>query len=86
MILKTILHWHHQVPTLVLCHLDFPPPVSGGGPGVYVYVDLVTLIRGGHPHVLARVVATDSGRNGAAGVGHCQGVRGTVPYKCAVHR
>ena len=75
-ILKTILHGHHEVPALVLGHLYFPPPVSGGGPGVYVYVDLVTLIRGWHPHVLPRVVATDCRRDDSVWVGDRQGVLG----------
>ena len=48
------------------------------------YVDLVAGVRCGHPHVLARVVATDGGRDGAAGVGHGQGVRGAVPHQGAV--
>ena len=43
------------------------------------YVDLVTGVRCGHPHVLARVVAADGGRDGTAGVGDGQGVRRAVP-------
>ena len=78
-ILKTFLLGHHEVATLILRHLHFPPPGSGGSPRVDVYVDLVTLIRGWHPHVLARVVAADDGRAGPAGVGDRESVRGTVP-------
>ena len=79
MILETVLLRHHHVPALVLRHLDLPLPSSCGGPRVNVDVDGVTGVGGRHPHVLARVVATDGGRDGAAGVGHGQGVRGAVP-------
>ena len=86
MVLEAVLLRHHHVPALVLRHLDLPLPRSCGGPGVNVDVDGVAGVGGWHPHVLARVVATDGGRAGPAGVGDCQGVRGTVPNKCAVRR
>ena len=59
MILETILLWSHEVPTLVLSHSDGPGPGGGGGGGVDVDVDGHTVVTGGHPHVLAGVVATD---------------------------
>ena len=84
MILETVQLGHHQVVALVLGHLDLPLPGCASGPGVDVDVDLVAGVGGGHPHVLARVVATDGGRDGAAGVGDGQGVRGAVPHQGAV--
>ena len=78
-VLEAVLLRHHQVPALVLRHLDLPLPRSCGGAGVYVDVDGVAGVGGGHPHVLARVVATDGGRDGTPGVGHGQGVRHAVP-------
>ena len=61
MILETILLWSHEVPTLVLSHSDGPRPGGGGGGGVDVDVDGHTVVTGGHPHMLAGVVATDDG-------------------------
>ena len=78
-VLEAVLVGHHHVPALILGHLHGPLPGGGRGPGVNVDVDLVAGVGGGHPHVLARVVAADGGRDGAAGVGHGQGVRGAVP-------
>ena len=59
MILETILLWSHEVPTLVLSDFDVPVPGGGGGVSVDVQVDGPTGVTGGHPHVLASVVATD---------------------------
>ena len=59
-------------------YLDLPLPRGCGGPCVYVYVDLVAGVGGGHPHVLARVVAADGGRDCTAWVCDGQGVRQAV--------
>ena len=73
MVLEAVLQRHHQVVALVLRHLDLPLP--GGGGGARVDVDLVALVRGGHSHVLARVVAADGGWVGKSRDGDRQGVR-----------
>ena len=78
MVLEAVLFGSHHVPALVLRYLDLPLPGGGGGPRVNVDVDGVTGVGGGHEHVLAGVVATDGGRDGAAGVGDGQGVRYAV--------
>ena len=59
MILETVLLRSHEVPTLVLSHLDVPGPGGGGGGRVDVDVDGHTVVTGGDPHVLPGVVATD---------------------------
>ena len=61
MILQAVLLWYLEViiPARVLRHLDVPGPCGGGGGGVDVNVDGDTGGTGGHPHVLASVVATD---------------------------
>ena len=78
MILETVLLRHHQVAALVLGHLDLPLPGGRGAPSVDVDVDLVTLGRGGHPHVLPSVGAADDGRCGAPWVTDRHGVSGAV--------
>ena len=67
MILQAVLLWSIEVATLVLSDSDGPGPGGGCGGGVDVDVDGDTGGTGGHPHVLARVVATDDGRGGEAG-------------------
>ena len=84
MVLEAVLFGSHHVPALVLRHLDLPLPGGGGGPRVNVDVDGVTGVGGRHEHVLAGVIATDGGWDGAAGVGDGQGVRGAVPHQGAV--
>ena len=74
MILETVLLRHHHVAALILSHLDLPLPGGASGPSVDVNVDLVAGVRGGDPHVLASVVATDGGRHSAPGVADSQGV------------
>ena len=59
MVLETVLRRSHEVSALVLRHLDVPGPGGGGGGGVDVDVDGHTVVTGGHPHVLAGIVATD---------------------------
>ncbi len=59
MILETVLLRGHEVATLVLSDTDVPGPGGGGGGGVDVDGDGHTGVTGGHPHVLASVVATD---------------------------
>ena len=66
-ILEAVLVWSHHVPALVLRHLDLPLPGGGRGARVYVDVDGVAGVGGGHPHVLSSVVATDNGRFTAFG-------------------
>ena len=78
MVLEAVLLRHHQVPALVLRHLDLPLPRSCGGPRVDVDVDGVTGVGGGHPHVLAGVVAADGGRDCTTWVCDGQGVRQAV--------
>ena len=58
-ILETVLLRSHEVPTLVLSHLDVPGPGGGGGGRVDVDVDGHARVTGGDPHVLSGVVATD---------------------------
>ena len=58
-ILQTVLFWCPEVSALVLSDFDLPGPGDGGGGGVDVQVDHHTGVTGGHPHVLASVVATD---------------------------
>ena len=78
MVLEAVLLRHHHVPALVLGHLDLPLPGGGRGPRVDVDVDRVTGVGGGHPHVLARVVAAYSGRDCTTWVCDGQGVRQAV--------
>ena len=59
MILETVFLRSHEVPTLVLSHLDVPGPGGGGGGRVDVDVDGHARVTGGDPHVLSGVVATD---------------------------
>ena len=61
MILETVLFWSYEVATLVLSDFDVPGPGGGGGGGVDVHIDGHTGVTGGHPHVLAGVVATNYG-------------------------
>ena len=77
-ILETVLTRHHHVATLILSHLDLPLPCGASGPSVDVNVDLVAGVRGGDPHVLAGVVATDGGRHSTPRVTNSQGVCGAV--------
>ena len=72
MILETILLRSHEVATLVLSHSDGPGPGGGGGGGVDVDVDGHTVVTGGHPHVLASVVATDYRRRSEPGNSDCE--------------
>ena len=58
-ILETVLLRSHEVPTLVLSHLDVPGPGGGGGGRVDVDVDGHARVTGGDPHVLSGIVATD---------------------------
>ena len=84
MILEAVLLWSHHIAALVLSHLDLPLPGGGGGQSVDINVDLVTLGGGRDEHVLASIVATDSGRGGASGVAHSQTVHSAVSHGDAV--
>ena len=59
MILQTVLLRSDEAPTLVLSDSDVPRPGGRGGVGVDVQGEADTGVTGGHPHVLASVVATD---------------------------
>ena len=65
-VLQAVLLWYLEVviSTLVLSDSDVPGPGDGAGGGVDVYVDGDTGGTGGHPHVLAGVIATDDWRGG----------------------
>ena len=84
MILEAILFRSHQVSTLILGDFDLPLPGGGGGQSVDINVDLVTLSGGRDEHVLASIVATDSGRGRASGVAHSQTVHSAVSHGEAV--
>ena len=85
-ILEAILFRSHHVSTLILGDFDLPLSGGGGGPGVDINVDLVTLRGGRDEHVLASVVATDSGRGRASGIAHSQTVHSAVSHGDAVRR
>ena len=78
MILEAVLFWSNRVKALILGHFDAPCSGGSGGPGVDVDVDLIAGVGGGHPHVLARVVAADGGRDCTTWVCDGQGVRQAV--------
>ena len=59
MILETVLLRSHETATLVLSDSDVPFPGGGGGGDVDVQGDRHTGVTGGHPHVLAGIVATN---------------------------
>ena len=75
----------HQVSTLILGDFDLPLPGGGGGQSVDINVDLVTLSGGRDEHVLASIVAADSGRNRTSRVGDGQSVRKAVSHGDAVN-
>ena len=58
-ILETVLLRSHEVPALVLSHLDVPGPGGGGGGRVDINGDGHTGGAGGDKHVLPGVVAAD---------------------------
>ena len=78
MILEAILLRSHQVSTLILGDFDLPLPGGGGGQSVDINVDLVTLSGGRDEHVLASIVAADSGRNRTSRVGDGQSIVNAV--------
>ena len=63
MILETVPLRSHEVATLVLSDSDVPRPGGGGRVGVDVEGERDAGVTGGHPHVLAGVVATDDRRS-----------------------
>ena len=78
MILEAVLLWSHHIAALVLSYLYLPLPGGGGGQSVDINVDLVTLGGGRDEHVLASIVATDSGWNPASWIGDGQSVVNAV--------
>ena len=61
MILQAVFLRSNKVAALVLSDSDVPGSGSGGGGRVDIYVDGHTVVTGGHPHMLAGIVATDDG-------------------------
>ena len=83
-ILEAVLLWRHHIAALILSYLYLPLPGGGGGQSVDINVYLVTLSGGRDEHVLASIVATDSGRGRASGVAHSQSVHSAVSHGEAV--
>ena len=83
MILEAILFRSHQVSTLILGDFDLPLPGGGGGQSVDINVDLIALRGSRDEHVLASIVATDSGWNGSSRVGDGQSIVNAVSHSYA---
>ena len=76
--MKAVLFRSHHVAAFVLSDLYLPLPGGGGGQSVDINVDLITLGRSRDEHVLASIVATDSGWNPASWIGDGQSVVNAV--------
>ena len=81
--MKTVLFRSHHIAALVLSDLYLPLPGGGGGQSVDINVDLIALRRSRDEHVLASIVATDSGWNGSSRVGDGQSIVNAVSHSYA---
>ena len=81
--MKAVLFRSHHVAAFVLSDLYLPLPGGGGGQSVDINVDLIALRRSRDEHVLASIVATDSGWNGSSRVGDGQSVVNAVSHSYA---